>query len=696
MAAPATMTPYDRFRRIALSGNQDITMALAIIGILAVLVVPISSALLDVLLSINISIAVVVLLSTIYVQQPAEFQVFPSLLLVMTLFRLSLNVASTRLILAQADAGSVISAFGNIVTSGNIIVGVVIFAILVIIQFVVITRGATRISEVAARFTLDAMPGKQMGVDADLNAGLITEEQARARRKFIESEADFYGAMDGATKFVRGDAIAGLIITLVNIVAGFIVGITMLGMPFATAAQTYTTLTIGDGLVSQIPALIISMASGILVTRSATNTNLGAEVGMQLGRYPRALAVSAFMLVLFAAVPGLPTAPFMAAAAGLAGLAYVAGRELKDAEAVEIAEQVAADEQAMADEPDRTEDLLIVDPLKIELGYGLIPLADPGQGGDLLSRIQLLRQQMATKMGFLVPVVRIVDNMRLRPNEYRIRLREAEVARFEMYPGHVLAMNPGLVEEQIDGIATQEPAFGLPATWVPDSQRDRAERLGYTIVEPPAVLATHLTEVIMNFAAEIISRQDVQTLADNLKGRAASVVDDLIPGTLSVGEVQKVLQVLLRERVSIRNLEIIFETLADFGRRTKDAEVLAEYVRHALARQICADYVNEEGQLVVVTVDPALEQEILEAVRQSETGEFIPLSPERTDAIANAALEALQPMVNAGNDPIVLTSAPARRYILRIIERMLPRVIVLSYNEIDPAARLESEGQISV
>lgn len=694
MAVPAA-APVGRFRRFSFGANQDITLAVAIVGILAVLVVPIPSPLLDILLSLNISIAVVVLLGTIYLQRPAEFEVFPSLLLVMTLFRLSLNVASTRLILAQAQAGSVIDAFGNIVTAGNLIVGVVIFAILVIIQFVVITKGATRISEVAARFTLDAMPGKQMGVDADLNAGLITETQARERRRSIEKEADFYGAMDGATKFVRGDAVAGLIITFVNIIAGFIVGATMMGMTWVDSLQVYTRLTIGDGLVSQIPALIISLASGIIVTRTTSESNLGADLGAALSRYPRALGVSSFLLAMFGLVPGLPTIPFFAASGLLAFLAYVSGQELTRKADVVKEEERLAEEVANQPEAERTEDLLIIDPLKVELGYGLIGLADPKHGGDLLSRVQRIRQQMATRMGFIVPVVRIVDNMRLRPHEYRIKLREAEVARYEIYPDHILAMNPGIVQEEIEGIPTQEPAFGLQALWVPAAQRDRAERMGYTIVEPSAVLATHLTEIIMNFSAEIISRQDVQTLVDNLKKQAAAIVEELVPTVLNLGEVQKVLQLLVRERVSVRNLETIFETLADFGRRTKDTEVLTEYVRHALARQICADYVDEDGNLLVVTLSAELEQEILTAVRKADTAEYIPLEPERADAIAGKVVDTLQPLVASGHDPIVLTSAPIRRYVKRMVERLLPRVVVLSYNEIDPAVKLESEGQVT-
>lgn len=681
--------------RFVFGRNQDIALAVCVIAIMMILVIPIPTTLLDLLLTLNISLSVVVLLTSIYLQRPIEFAVFPSLLLILTLFRLSLNVASTRLILANAYAGHVINAFGSFVTSGSYIVGVVIFTILVVIQFVVITRGAGRISEVAARFTLDAMPGKQMGVDADLNAGLITEDQARQRRRDIEREADFYGAMDGATKFVRGDAIASVIIVIVNITAGLAIGMLVKGFSLSDAAHLYTQLTVGDGLVSQVPALIISTASGLIVTRTASEDNLGADFGMQLTRYPRALGVAAALLILMGVVPGMPTFPFFLIALVMAALAYQSRRSIARREAAKRAQEATERAAAVEKAPEKTEDLLTIDPLKIELGYGLILLADPKQGGDLLTRVQIIRQQIATKMGFIVPVVRIVDNMRLRPNEYRIKLREAEVAHYELLPDHFLAMNPGLAEEVIEGVATQEPAFGLHALWVSKANRDRAERMGYTIVEPSAVLATHLTEIIMNYAPEILSRQDAQTLVTHVKATAPQVVDELLPNVLNLGELQKVLQNLLRERVSIRNLESILEVLADFGPRTKDPEVLTEYVRHALARQICSNYVDEEGKLHVVTLAPPLEKEILEAVRQGTTGEFIPIEPARADAIARQAVEAMQPLVLAGHEPVALTSAQARRYFKRIVERNLPKVVVLSYNEIDPAVQLESEGQVS-
>ncbi|MDX9975928.1 MAG: flagellar biosynthesis protein FlhA, partial [FCB group bacterium] len=608
---------------------------------------------------------------------------------------LSLNVAATRLILSQADAGHVIDAFGKFVTAGSYVVGVVMFLILIVIQFIVITKGAGRISEVAARFTLDAMPGKQMGVDADLNAGLITEEMARARRRDIEREADFYGAMDGATRFVRGDAIAAIIITIVNIIGGFIIGVAMQGRGFMESLQLYTVLTIGDGLVSQIPALIISTAAGLIVTRSASDENLGKDFGAQLVKYPRALGVASAMLALFAMVPGMPTGSFLVVSGLLGLLAFQSGKAATKRQEVKEAQELAERAPVIEEPHDTPEHMLIVDPLKIELGYGLISLTDPKQGGDLLARIQIIRQQMASKMGFIVPVVRIVDNMRLRPNEYRVKLREAEIARYEMAADSYLAMNPGLVEEEVSGIPTQEPAFGLQALWVSRGNRDRAERLGYTIVEPSAVLATHLTELITGYAPELLTRQDVQNLIGHVKQTASSVVDELVPNILTLGEVQKVLQNLLRERVSIRNLETILEILADFGPRTKDPDILTEYTRHALARQICADYVDEENRLHVVTLSPDLEKEILEAARQAEGGEYIPVEPARAEAIARGAVQAVQPMVLSGQEPVVLTSAQVRRYFRRIVERHMPRVTVLSFNEIDPAVSLEGEGQVA-
>lgn len=679
----------------SLADNQDIALAVCVIGILVVLVIPIPTWMLDILLTINISISVVTLLATIYLQRPVEFAVFPSMLLILTLFRLSLNVASTRLILANGYAGNVINAFGSFVTSGSFVVGAVIFTILVIIQFVVITRGAQRISEVAARFTLDAMPGKQMGVDADLNAGLITEAQARARRQGIEREADFYGAMDGATKFVRGDAIAGLVITIVNIIGGLIIGMLMRGLPLTDALRLYTQLTIGDGLVTQVPALVISTAAGLIVTRTATEDNMGADFGRQLTRYPRALGVAAGMLAIFGMVPGMPTVPFLTVAGLLAMGAFRAARAFKEREALQLSQELAEQEAAHPEAQPRTEDLLTIDPMKIELGYGLIELADPKQGGDLLTRIQIIRQQIATKMGFIVPVIRIVDNMRLRPHEYRVRLREAIIGSYEILPDHFMAMNPGLADEEIQGIPTKEPAFGLQATWVVRANRDRAERLGYTIVEPTAVLATHLTELVIAHASDLLTREDVQGLVKHLKATSPTVVEELLPNLLSLGEIRKVLHNLLRERVSIRNLEAIFEGLADYAARTKDIDILTEYCRHRLAREISAQYADEEHALHVVTLDPALEREMLDAIRQGDTGEHVPISPHRSEVIANNTAQAVQPLIFVGHEPVVLTSASVRRYFRRIVERRIPKIVVLSYNEIDPETKVQSEGQVS-
>lgn len=682
-------------RTIGLGNNQDIALAVCVLSILLVLLIPLPTFLLDLLLTLNISISVVMLLGTLYLQRPVEFAVFPSLLLMLTLFRLSLNVASTRLILAEGHAGAVIDAFGNFVTSGNLFVGIVIFVILVVIQFVVITKGATRISEVAARFTLDAMPGKQMGVDSDLNAGIITEKEARERRKMIEREADFYGAMDGATKFVRGDAVAGIIITVVNIVFGLIIGVVSLGYSIPEAAELYTRLTIGDGLVSQIPSLIVSVAAGLVVTRTTSDDNLGKDLGAQFTRYPRALGVGAVMLALFGLAPGMPTVPFFVIAGVLGFLAYQStSLHKRQAYAVESERLAEAEREASNQPAPRTEDLLTVDPLKIELGYGLITLADPKQGGDLLNRIQVIRQQLATKMGFIVPVIRIVDNMRLRPNEYRVKLREAVIANYELMPDHFLAMNPGLAEEEIDGYPTEEPAFGLQAVWVNRERRDRAERLGYTIVEPTAVLATHLTELIMAHADELVTREDVQTLINHIKQTAPTVVDELLPGQLTYGELQKILHALLRERVSVRNLETILEVLSDYAPRTKDIEVLTEYVRHALNREICSAYVDEENTLRVVTLSPQIEEEILRAVNSGEAANYVPVPPARADAISEATARAVQPLVLMGQDPVVLTSAPVRRFFRRVVERRIPKIVVLSYSEIDPAVKLESNGVV--
>jgi flagellar biosynthesis protein FlhA len=657
---------------LRMSRNQDVIVAVIVIGILFIMLVRIPPWTLDLLLTLNISISVLMILVTMYVQEPLQFSVFPSLLLVTTLFRLALNVASTRLILIDAYAGRVIQAFGTFVVGGNYVVGMIIFLIIVVIQFVVITRGAGRISEVAARFTLDAMPGKQMSIDADLNAGLITEDQARARRRSIEDEADFYGAMDGATKFIRGDVIAGLIITGINIVGGLIIGVLQLGLSLGEAARVYTTLTVGDGLVAQVPALFISTSAGIIITRTVSETNLGSDITRQMFTFPRAVAIAAMLLVVFGLVPGLPTVPFLMVAAGAGFIWYQLNRSQVEARVAGERERKAREEAAPR-APENVEGLLKVDAMEIEIGYGLIPLADPKQGGDLLDRISDIRRRMALKVGIVLPPIRIRDNMALKPNEYTIKIRGNEVARGELLTDHYLIMNPGNVMEKIPGIETKEPAFGLEATWITESQRSRAEQLGYTIVDPPSVLATHLTEIMQARAHELLGRQEVNNLIENIKKTSPVVVEELIPNLLTMGDIQKVLRNLLKERIPIRNIETILETLADYARRTKDAVVLTEYVRQALGRTICQEYMDDKGQIVAVTLDPMTAQKIISA----------------------ATVESKR-MVNEGRQPIVVCSPRVRPYFKQMVQSSLPGLVVLSFAEIVQEARLHAERMVSI
>ncbi|RKY70141.1 MAG: flagellar biosynthesis protein FlhA, partial [Candidatus Latescibacterota bacterium] len=578
--------------------HSDVYLAVAVIAIIGVMIVPLPPRLLDVFLAFNITFALVTLLMTMYITKPLELSIFPGLLLITTLLRLSLNVASTRLILGEAYAGEVISAFGNFVVKGNYVIGFVVFLILVVIQFVVITKGAGRIAEVAARFTLDAMPGKQMSIDADLSAGLITDAEARKRREDISREADFYGAMDGAGKFVRGDAIAGLVITAINILGGLAIGVLQKGMPLSQALHTYTLLTIGDGLVAQIPALILSTAAGVIVTRAASEENMGMELATQMLAKPRAILVAAGALLIFAIIPGLPTVPFLLLATLAGGVAY-STRKAKQKQIEEEAIKVSR-----AKPQERIEDYLRMDTLEIEIGYGLIPLVAPEQGGDLLDRVTAIRRQCASELGLVVPPVRIRDNLQLKPNEYKIKIKGVEIAQGEVMPESYLAMNPGCAQGEIEGIDTTEPAFGLPAKWITEKEKEQAELLGYTVIEASAVLATHLTEVIKSNAHEILGRQDVQNLLDNLKKNYPAVVEGVVPQQISVGTVQKVLQNLLRERVPIKDLLTIMETLADYASLVKDTETLTEYVRHALGRTICQLYKNQDGSISVITVDP--------------------------------------------------------------------------------------------
>jgi flagellar biosynthesis protein FlhA len=677
-----------------LTRQRDLIIVLGVIGILLVMIIPMPTFLMDVMLSLNLCLALIILLVSMYTREALEFSVFPSLLLTVTLFRLSLNVATTRLILSQADAGHVVEVFGTFVTSGNMVVGAIIFLIIVIIQFIVITKGAGRIAEVAARFTLDAMPGKQMAIDADLNAGLINEEQARSRRSQISREADFYGAMDGASKFVRGDAIAGILITIINIIGGFIIGIAQMGMDWNEALQTYTILTIGDGLVTQVPALMISVGSGILVSRAASQSDLGSEITSQLFSRPKVLGVAGAMMLFFALMPGFPKIPFIFLGLSCIAAAYFGNKRIiEEAKAKELPAAAAAAKP----KEERVEDYLHVDPMELEIGYGLIPLVDVKQGGDLLDRITMIRRQLATDLGIIIPPIRIRDNIQLKPNEYRIKIRTIIVGKGELMSGAYLAMDPGTVTKKIRGIQTVEPAFNLPALWITESQKDDAEVAGYTVVELPAVLATHLTEIIKHHAHEILTRQDVKSLLDNIKESSGSVVvDELIPGMMSVGDVHKILQNLLREKVSIRDLLLILETLANIAPRNKNSEILTEYVRNALASQICDVYKTEDNIIPVITIDPNLEAKLEGSVQESEGGFRLAISPADVAKILDATGVVIESVKQAGELPVVLCSPTIRSQFKKLTESNYRDLVVLSYNEIISGIEIRSLGMISL
>ncbi len=672
--------------------NSDILVAGALLLIVVMMVVPLPAAALDLLLTFNLSLALLVLLVTLYTTEPLQFSVFPALLLMATLFRLALNVSSTRLILLYGDAGDLIAQFGAFVIGGNAVVGCIIFLILVVIQFMVITRGAERVAEVAARFTLDAMPGKQMSIDADLNAGIITETEARQRRRDVEREADFYGAMDGASKFVKGDAIAGIIITLINIGGGFVIGIVQGGMSWAEALQTYTLLTVGDGLVSQIPALLISTATGIMVTRAASAGSLGGEMIGQIFSQGKSLGILAAVLLLFGLVPSLPQLPFLILSAGSAFLAW----RLNQAESAGRREAAAAPREAEPRvTPENVLGLMPIDALEIELGYGLIPLGDTTQGGDLLDRIIAIRKQFALEQGLVLPLVRIRDNLQLKPNDYVLKIKGTPVAEGELLPGYYLAMNPGLAEETIDGIPTTEPVFGLAAYWVTENERDNAAVAGYTVVDLPTVVATHLTEIIKRFGYELLGRQEVSVLVDAVKEGHGAVVSELIPALLTLGEIQKVLQNLLREGVSIRTLPAILETLADHARATRDPDILTEYVRQALGRAISRQCRFGPGVNRVITLDPALEQLILDGIQRTEQGTYFALEPGVAGRVAQSLAREMQKMAAQGLSPVVLCSPVVRFYFKRFSERAAPGLTVLSYNELEPDTEVQSVGTVT-
>ncbi len=690
--------------------SKDLVIALFVVGTLTIMIMPLNPALMDLLLGFNLTLSLILLLTTIYVSRPLKFSTFPSLLLVATLYRLSLNIATTRLILGNAAekgeyaAGRLVSIFGNFVGGDSIAIGLVIFFILVIVQFVVITKGATRIAEVAARFTLDAMPGQQMAIDADLNAGLIDENQARVRRDDLKRLTDFYGAMDGASKFVRGDAIAGIIITVINIIAGLVIGTMMYGMEIGHAAKVFTTLTIGDGLVSQIPALLISIGSGLLITRSASESHFGKDVMSQLFGQRKSLAIAAALLLLLgvSGMVGLTPFPWVLTLIGLAcgGAWYSMMREemSKTEAAREQAETDAGEEQAAAT-AEKADDYLRVDPMELEVGYALVPLVDVGQsgqgGGGLLARVQMIRQQMAVELGIIVPPIRIRDNIQLEANEYTVKIQGAVVARGTAEADRFLAMDSGMVTEPIDGIETTEPAFGLPAVWITEANREYAERLGYTVVDAETVVATHLTEVIKTRSHELLTREEVRGLLDKVREHSPNLVQEVVPDLLNIADVQKVLQNLLRERVSIRNLPAILEVLGDVGRRTKDTDILTEYARNGLKRWLCNEYA-ENNRLQVITLDPKLEDLIQQHIEHTDGGSFLSLRPAVVSRITEAIAQQVQKQLEAGHSALLLTGPQVRMHVKRMTENQLPMLVVMSYNEVLPDYEVESLGMVSV
>ncbi|HHW71638.1 MAG TPA: flagellar biosynthesis protein FlhA [Firmicutes bacterium] len=669
---------------------SDLVVVLAVVLVVVMMVLPLPPFLLDLLLAINISLSLLILLLAMNIKGALEISIFPSLLLITTLFRLALSVSSTRLILLTGNPGRIIIAFGDFVVGGNYVVGFVIFLILVVVQFIVITKGSERVAEVAARFTLDAMPGKQMSIDADLNAGLISESEARQRRQLIAREADFYGAMDGAAKFVKGDAIAGIIILVIDLLGGLAIGMFQKGMDLTGALSRYALLTVGDGLVSQIPALLISTATGIVVTRGASENNLGADFTRQLFSQYRVLVTAGVAVAAFGLFGGLPKLPFIALGASLGGLAFAVRRAEKGQE---IEEETVAEQQRLeeARKPESVASLLQVDPIEMEIGYSLIPLVDESQGGDLLDRISMIRRQCAIELGVLVPVIRIRDNLQLNPDEYVVKIKGIQVGRGELMVNHYLAMDAGGVTEQITGIPTTEPAFGLKALWVDAAARERAEYAGYTVVDPPAVLATHLTEIIRTHAHELLGRQEVKALLDSARESYSAVVDELVPELLTVGEVQKVLQNLLREGVPIRNLVTILETLADMAPVTRDVDYLTEYVREALGRQISQIY-QENGVLTVLTLSPEWEEVIADALQHTDRGLTVALDPRVLQQLFGVLGQALEEHVLPY--PVIVVSPQIRMALKRLTERALPRLVVLSYNEISPDVQVNAVGTV--
>jgi len=670
-----------------------------VVLVLIVMLIPLPTQILDLLISINITISILILLVSMYVIHPLQFSIFPSILLIITLYRLALNVASTRLILlygneGEAAAGQVIRAFGQFVVHGEFIVGFIIFLVLICIQYIVINHGAVRVSEVTARFTLDAMPGKQMSIDADLNSGLIDEHQARARRKMIEDEADFYGSMDGAIRFTQRDAIASIIITIINILGGLLIGIIQKGMSIQNALQSYTILTIGDGLVTAIPALIISVAGGIITTRAATESNLGTDVARQILFEPKVLMIVSSLLFCFALVPGLPKLSFFVISIFIAGLSYVLVRSKQDA--MKVAVQEAEKDVEDRVEPkveEKIEELLKVDPLELEVGYGLIPYVDVNQDGELLNRIKSIRRQCAIDIGVIIPQFHIRDNLTLSPNEYSIRIKDNEISRNKIMIGHCLAMDPGTVSEAMEGVETIEPAFGLPAIWIPEDKKEEAQIRGYTVVDIATVITTHLTEIVRNNAHEFITRQEVQRLLNILQETHPKVVEEIVPSIVSLGLLQKVLQSLLKERVPIRDMLTILETVADFAPTTQDPEILTEFVRSALQRAICKQYMMPNNELHVLTIDPGIEQSIANTIKRTDQGSYLTLSPNEAQNIFQKLDTALNKFMK-DKQPVILCSPVIRSQFKKLTERSFPNIVILSHNEIPNNLNVMSLGVI--
>ena len=674
--------------------KSDVGVAIYLLAAIIFFIIPIPNYLLDVMLAINISIALVILFNSLFVKEVLEMSFFPTLLLFTTIFRISLNVSSTRLILSTGDPGNVVETFGQFVGGGDLIIGAIVFVVLILIQFIVINKGSERVAEVSARFTLDAMPGKQMAIDADLNTGAITEKEARERRNKIQEEAGFFGSMDGATKYVKGDAISGLIITVINLLGGTVMGVTRQGLTAVDALQQYGILTIGDGLCSQIPSLLISLATGILVTKASKDADFGTVLVRQLFGIPKVLYLVGSALIFLGVVTPLKWYLFV----GLGLVFIISGKQMQKSIRMEEIEDEVNEDEVGAEEirkPENVVSLLQVDPIELEFGYGIIPLADVNQGGDLLDRVVMIRRQIALELGTVVPIIRLRDNIQLNPNQYIIKIKGIQVTEGEILFDHYMAMNPGYVEEEITGIPTFEPSFHLPAIWITEGQREKAESLGYTVVDPPSIIATHLTEVIRSHIAEFLTRQDVQNLVDNLKENNPALVDELVPKLLGLGEIQKVLQNLLAEGISIRDLLTIFETLADHAATTRDTDVLTEYVRQSLKRAISSKYFPANETTSVITLDPKVEQDIMGSVKQTEQGAYLTLDPERTKAIMASVETEVAKLESLGKNPIVVTSPIVRMYFKKLTEDYFKDLIVVSYNEVESNVELQSVGMVT-